>query len=216
MDALWSSQRNPDISTYHWPSIHWVRFRLCLHRRRTYCQIKSRRAQAQFSGCISASRFVRNHPKPREVQLYLNRNYFFGHRIKEHGIHLCLRKIKSIVDYPVLQSIKSLRQCLIMVTYYCRLIPNCVQILHPLTDLLKCSPKHFTMTPEAEVVFATMKQHISNATKLRYLSTTTEPQIVLKTDVSQVTVGGVLQQIINRKTQLLSFSLRKLIPHETW
>ena len=150
MDVLWSSQRNSDISTYHRLSIHWVRFHLCLHRRRTYCQIKFRRAQAQFSGCISASRFVLIHPKPREVQLFLDRNYFFVHRIKEHGIHLCLKKIISIVDFPVPQSIKSLRRCLGMVTYYCRFIPNCVQILHPLKDLLKCSPKHFTMTPEAE------------------------------------------------------------------
>ena len=89
-------------------------------------------------------------------------------------------KIKSIVDYPVPQSIKSLRRCLGMVTYYCRFIPNCIQILHPLTDLLKCSAKHFTMTPEAEAVFATMKQHISNLTKLSHLSTSTEAHIVQK------------------------------------
>ena len=78
MDVLWSSQRNSDISTYHRLSIHWVRFHLCLHRRRTYCQIKFRRAQAQFSGCISASRFVLNHPKPREVKINLDRNYFLA------------------------------------------------------------------------------------------------------------------------------------------
>ena len=77
MDALWSSQRNSGISTYHRLSIHWVRFLLCLHRRRIYCHIKSRRAQAQFSGCISASRFVLNHPKPREVHHFLDKNFFF-------------------------------------------------------------------------------------------------------------------------------------------
>ena len=52
------------------------------------------------------------------------------------------------------------------------------------------------------------------STKLRYLSNSNEAQVVLKTDVSQVTVRGVLQQIINCKTQLLSFFLRKLISLE--
>ena len=78
-----------------------------------------------------------------------------------------------------------------------------------------CNPKNFTMAPEAEAAFVTMKQYLSNATKMSHLSTSPEAQIVLKSDVSQLTVGGVLQRIINRKTQLVTLTLRKLTPPKT-
>ena len=68
-----------------------------------------------------------------------------------------------------------------MVTYYCRFIHNCAQNLHPLINLLKCNPKYFTMTPGAEAAFATIKQHLSNATKLSHLSTSNnDPQAAVR------------------------------------
>ena len=67
---------------------------------------------------------------------------FLGHRNDEHGISSLSKKIQSIVDYPVPQSVKSLRRFLGMVNYYRRFIPNWAQILHPLTDLLKGNAKH--------------------------------------------------------------------------
>ena len=86
---------------------------------------------------------------------------FLGYRIDEHDISPLPEKTQSIVDYSVLQSVKSLRRFLGMVNYYRRFIPYLAHILHPLTDLLKCNPRHFTMTPEAEAALATMKQHLS-------------------------------------------------------
>ena len=50
----------------------------------------------------------------------------------------------------------------------------CIQVLHPLTDLLKGNAKHFTMTPEAEVSFTTLKQHLPNTTNLSHFSILTE------------------------------------------
>ena len=152
---------------------------------------------------------------PRNATLVRQKLAFLGYRIDEHDISPLPEKTQSIVDYSVLQSVKGLRRFLGMVNYYRRFIHYCTQILLPLTDLLKCNPRHFTMTPEAEAAFATMKQHLSNATKLRYLSTSSEAQIVLKTDPSQVAVGAVLQQIVNVETQLLLFFSRKLKPAET-
>ena len=75
-----------------------------------------------------------------------------------------------------------------MVNYYYRFIPNFAQILHSFIDLLKGNTNHYTIT-----AFDTIKQNLSNATKLSHLSTSTEAQIVLKTGASQVAVGAVLQ-----------------------
>ena len=105
---------------------------------------------------------------------------FLDHRIDDHGISPLPEKTQSIVEYLVPQSVKTLCRFLGMVNYYRRIILNYAQILHSLTDLLKCNAKHFTMTPEAEAAFATRKQHLYNATKLSYLSTSTLAKIVLK------------------------------------
>ena len=75
-----------------------------------------------------------------------------------------------------------------MVNYYCKFVPNCAQILHSLTDLLKSNAEHYTMTPEAEVALTTKKQHLSQATKLSHLSTSTKAQIELRSkDTFKVT-----------------------------
>ena len=63
-----------------------------------------------------------------------------------------------------------------MVNYYCKFFSICAQNLHPLTDLFKCSARHFTMTLEAEAAFAAMEQLLSNAAKMSHLSISTETQ----------------------------------------
>ncbi|VDN98155.1 unnamed protein product [Rodentolepis nana] len=52
-----------------------------------------------------------------------------------------------------------------------KFIPNCAQVLQPLTDLLKGSPKHFRMTSEAESASTEVKQLLSRATTLNHLDT---------------------------------------------
>nr|CDS27364.2 gag pol polyprotein [Hymenolepis microstoma] len=105
---------------------------------------------------------------------------FLGHHINGRGITPLPEKTQSIMGYPIPQSAKSLHRFLGVVNYYGRFIPNCAQVLKPLTDLLKGNPKHFKMTAEAESAFSLVKRHLSNATTLNHLNTSKGTHMVSK------------------------------------
>ena len=64
----------------HRTSMPWVIFRLYLHRRRPFCQLKSRNEQAPFTASISVSRSIRSH---RESLRSAN---FFRHKLISSAI----------------------------------------------------------------------------------------------------------------------------------
>nr|CDS32794.1 gag pol polyprotein [Hymenolepis microstoma] len=107
-------------------------------------------------------------------------------------------------------TLKSLRRFLGVVNYYGKFIPNCVQVLKPLRDLLRGNSKHFKMMPEAESAFSVVEQQLSEATSLNHLDTSGETRTVPETDASQVAVGAVLQQMVKGEMQPLSFYPKKL------
>ncbi|CAH8533321.1 unnamed protein product [Dicrocoelium dendriticum] len=137
---------------------------------------------------------------------------FLGHKIDGEGIKPLPDKSQAILDYPMPQSVRSLRRFLGMINYYGRFIPNCAELLHPLTDLLKGNSKTLTITPEVEAAFTAVKQKFSEVTSLHHLNTTEDATLVLKTDASSSAVGAVLQQLVDNEFQPLSFFSRKLQP----
>nr|CDS25719.1 gag pol polyprotein [Hymenolepis microstoma] len=50
---------------------------------------------------------------------------FLSHHINGRGITSLPEKTQSIMDYPIPQSVKSLRRLLGVVNYYGRFMPNC-------------------------------------------------------------------------------------------
>nr|CDS25375.1 gag pol polyprotein [Hymenolepis microstoma] len=70
------------------------------------------------------------------------------------------------------------------------------------------------MTSEAESAFSVVKQELSKVTTLNHLDTSSGTRLVLKTDVPQVAVGAVLQQVVKSETQPLSFFSKKLTTTE--
>ena len=140
---------------------------------------------------------------------------FLGHHIDNTGIRPLQEKTNAILDYPIPQSIRSLRRFLGIVNYYCRFIPKCSELLKPLTDLLKGNPKKLSLSSKAIEAFNLLKTQLSNVATLKHLQTDGSATLVLKTDASQYAVGAVLQQMIGDEIQPLSFFSRKLQPAQT-
>ncbi|KAA3670915.1 uncharacterized protein DEA37_0004111 [Paragonimus westermani] len=103
------------------------------------------------------------------------------------------------VDAPGDNALPNLRRFLGIADYYCRFIPNCSDMLKPLTDLLQNNPKKFVFTPETTTAFNSV-------------NTNEHARLVLETDASQSAVGAVLQQIIGDEIRPLFFFSRKLQP----
>ena len=62
---------------------------------------------------------------------------FLGHKVSANGIHPLDSKIQAIRDFPLPTSLTKLREFLGLVNFYRRFIPQCYQIIQPLTDMLR-------------------------------------------------------------------------------
>jgi hypothetical protein len=74
----------------------------------------------------------------------------FGHTISATGAAPTAHHAAEIKKCPPPQDIKQLQRFLGMVNFYRRFLPNCAQVLKPLTDLLKGGAKTLQWTATAQ------------------------------------------------------------------
>jgi hypothetical protein len=88
-----------------------------------------------------------------------------------------------------------------MVNFYRRFLPNCAQVLHPLTDLLKGGSWTLQWTTTAQESFQKVKRLLAAAVLLQHPSPTTELPLPLMPPIpisealcckNQATMGGPL------------------------
>ncbi|CAH8613718.1 unnamed protein product [Schistosoma haematobium] len=145
---------------------------------------------------------------------------FLGHHIDSQGIKPLEEKVKAISSYPEPTSVKSLRHFLGTCNFYRRFLPNCADVLQPLTDLLKNDKSGtkkeknqiFKLPSDAKVAFEKAKSMIANATMLQHLNTDPTTLLILCTDASQKAVGAVLQQRVNNTITPIAFFSKRLSP----
>jgi hypothetical protein len=100
-----------------------------------------------------------------------------------------------------------------LVNFYRRFLPNCAQVLHPLTDLLKGGPRVLEWTAAAQDSFQKAKQLLAAAVLLQHPSPTAE--LSLATDASGTHISGVMQQKLGTHWRPLEFFSRKLTDTES-
>ena len=138
---------------------------------------------------------------------------FLGHRITSLGIEPLTDKIQAVIDYPEPTTFKQLRRFDGLVNFYRRFIPQCAQLMQPLTDLLRGKAKTLVFTQEARDAFNALKKAISTIATLNHLDPAAELSLV--TDASDHAVGAVLQQKVQQEWQPIAFFSKKLQPAET-
>eukprot|EP00795_Rhopilema_esculentum_P017777 gene17777-biopygen6616 len=139
---------------------------------------------------------------------------FLGHHISPEGISPLPTKVQAITDFPPPQSTRQLRAFLGLVNFYRRFIPQCADILQPLTDLL--SRQHnrnkFHLNADALAAFDAIKTTLAKATLLTHPFP--DASYCLMIDASKNAVGGVLQQQRQGIWQPISFFSKRLQPSE--
>lgn len=146
----------------------------------------------------------------------LNWMDFLGHRISKDGIQPLKEKVQVILDFPLPQSTKKLREFLGLINFYHRFIDNCASLQAPLISSLTQADKQKSRpqwTEELVEDFNKLKQALADVTQLTHWHPTAETSLMV--DASDVAVGAVLQQKISGHWQLHGFFSRKLKPAET-
>nr|VZI46998.1 unnamed protein product [Spirometra erinaceieuropaei] len=97
--------------------------------------------------------------------------------------------------------------------FYRRFLPNCADLMLPLTNMLSGPKGPLELTGEALTTFERIKNSLADATLLTHPAP--ETQLSLMVDASTVAVGAVLQQHLAGSTQPFAFFSNKLLPAET-
>jgi hypothetical protein len=138
---------------------------------------------------------------------------FLGHHIKE-GMRLAQDgKIQRIKAAKVPVTKKQLQSFLGLCNYLRRYIANYAELVKPLTDLtLKGIPLILPWNDEHTVTFNKLKQSLMTAPALK-MPDVTKP-FVLRTDASNVALGGVLLKEHNGYIHPVIYISQKLLPRE--
>ncbi len=136
-----------------------------------------------------------------------------GHTISATGAAPTADHAAKIKNCPPPQDIKQLQHFLGMVNFYRRLLPNCAQVLKPLTDLRKAGAKTLQWTATAQEAFQKTKCLLAAAVPLQHPAP--DAELSLATDASDTHIGGVMQQKTKDHWQPLGFFSRKLTDTES-
>ncbi|BHF78125.1 hypothetical protein SprV_0602123500 [Sparganum proliferum] len=138
---------------------------------------------------------------------------FLGHHVDAQGLRPLSSKVEAIRDFPLPTSKRQLQRFLGMVNFYRRFLPNCADLMLPLTNMLSGPKGPLELTGEALTAFERIKNSLADATLLTHPAP--DAQLSLVVDASTVAVGAVLQQHLAGSTQPIAFFSKKLLPAET-
>nr|VZI08545.1 unnamed protein product [Spirometra erinaceieuropaei] len=109
---------------------------------------------------------------------------FLGHLIDLNGIRTLPSKVAAIRDFPPPTSKRQLQRFLGMVNFYRRFLPNCADLMLPLTNMLSGPKGPLELIGEALTAFERIKHSLADATLLTHPAP--EAQLSLMVDASTV------------------------------
>ncbi|KAG7307830.1 hypothetical protein JYU34_006426 [Plutella xylostella] len=137
---------------------------------------------------------------------------FLGFKVSAAGTTPLEEKVQAIQEFPVPKTVKELRRFLGVLNFYRRFIPKAAQLQAPLNEVLagpKIKGSHpVHMTPELLKSFEDCKASLSQAALLAHPDPSAE--LAIASDASDLAVGAVLQQKIDKTWQPLAFYSHKL------
>ncbi|BHF60636.1 hypothetical protein SprV_0100360100 [Sparganum proliferum] len=150
---------------------------------------------------------------PSKCVLDLPSLELLGHHVDSEGLRPQSSKVEGIRDLPPPTSKRQLQQFIGMINFYRRFLPNCADLMMPLTKMLSGPKGLLELTGEALTAFERIKNSLADATLL------TRPApgapLSLMVDSAAVVVGAVLQQHLAGSNRPQAFFSKKLLPTET-
>ncbi|BHF84689.1 hypothetical protein SprV_0902784000 [Sparganum proliferum] len=138
---------------------------------------------------------------------------FLGHQVDSEGLRPLPSKVDAVRNFPPPTTKRQLQRFLGLVNFYRRFLPNCADLMLPLTNMLSGPKGPLELTGEAVTAFERIKNSLADTTLLTHPAP--EAQLSLMVDASTVAVGAVLQQHLAGSTQPLDLFSKKLLPSET-
>jgi len=143
-----------------------------------------------------------------------NQIKFLGYLVTAKGTKPLPAKVETIENFPKPKTVKEMRQFLGMLNFYRRFIPGATEDQAKLNDTLRGSKKKgktpIVWTQDLEDAFQKTKKSLSRATLLAHPDP--QAELSLTTDVSDNSMGAVIQQRFGKEWQPLAFMSKKFSP----
>lgn len=134
---------------------------------------------------------------------------FLGHTISAAGSSPLPSKVEAVTKFPSPTTVKGMMEFCGMVNFYNRYIPRINIIMSPLFAAMAGRKKQeqIQWSPELESAFNAAKSALSSAALLSHPSL--DAPTALTTDASDLGMGAVLEQFVNRRWRPLAFFSKK-------
>ena len=117
---------------------------------------------------------------------------YLGHVVSADGVKPDPCKVSAVLDFPIPNSIKELKQFLGLTNYYQKFIYNYASIAIPLHKVLRGQKKSFEWGNLHQQAFDALKSKLTTSPILGYPNFTCS--FVLHSDASDSAIGAVLSQ----------------------
>jgi hypothetical protein len=145
--------------------------------------------------------------KLSKCEFWIDEVPFLGHVISKGGIAVDLGKVKDVLDWVVLQTVKEVCSFLGLAGYYRWFIENFSKIAKPLTSLLE-KGVDFSWTNERQKAFKELKKRLTTAPVLTLPDQS--KRFTVYCDASRDGLGCVLMQ----KGRVIAYASQQLRRHE--
>jgi len=132
---------------------------------------------------------------------------YLGHVTSDQGIHNDPDKVAAVRNLSPPTSLRELRRCLGMASWYRRFVPYFSSVVQPMTNLLKKN-QLWKREPEQQSAFDLLKSVLTDAPVLACPDFSVK--MTLQTDASNYGLGGVLTQEIDGQERVIAYVSRKL------
>ena len=149
--------------------------------------------------------------KPEKCTFHTTEVDFLSTIVRHERIKMDQEKVKAILEWPELKTVKGVRSFLGLANFYRRFIKDYMKVARPLHDLTK-KENPFHWEESQQVAFDTLKLHFTMVSILTF------PDIdcvfCLKSDTSDYTTGAVLSIEKEGIWHPVPFSSHSMMPQE--
>jgi transposase InsO family protein len=151
--------------------------------------------------------------KPKKCQIGYGSIDFLGHTLDGIKIKPREESVDKIKSMPKMRTKKQVRSFLGAVNYYRKFIPDCAEVMRPLTELTrKRSSNVVEWNDELNEAFEKLKEYLSKSPVLKLPDL--RESFIVRTDASGKSIGGVLLQEVNGVDHPVAYVSRKLNDRE--
>ena len=153
--------------------------------------------------------------KPSKCKIRCDKVNFLGHTLQKNSVEPQVETVGQILNTKRSKTKKERRSLLGMINFYPRYIPNCAEIIAPITKLTKNrAPNNVEWGDRQEKAFSEIKRLLSNEPILKLPDLNQE--FILQTDASYKSLRGsdVSCRCMKGLSTMCCIPAKNLIPRE--